>query len=136
MPRNKPIPRSQRLIFNRGEKISRNSPGATDDVKNLSVGIMDMDSAIMYYFNEVIKPDVTVNDEKVKVPCVYASPERWNQITKQGFLRDKKRQIIVPLIVYKRTAMTRDDQMVTDKLDANDPKIFYSFQKKFSDFNK
>ena len=49
----------------------------------------------MYYFNEVIKPDVTVNDEKVKVPCVYASPERWNQITKQGFLRDKKRQIIV-----------------------------------------
>ena len=27
MPRNKPIPRSQRLIFNRGEKISRNSPG-------------------------------------------------------------------------------------------------------------
>ena len=136
MARNKPIPRSQRNTFNRGQKISRNSPGAKDDVKNLSVGLMDMDSAIMYYFNEVIKPDVTVNDEKVKVPCVYASPERWNQITKQGFLRDKKRQIIVPLIVYKRTAMTRDDQMVTDKLDANDPKIFYSFQKKFSDFNR
>ena len=28
---------------------------------------MDMDSAIMYYFNEVIKPDVEVNKEKVKV---------------------------------------------------------------------
>ena len=136
MARNKPIPRSQRNTFNRGQKISRNSPGAKDDVKNLSVGLMDMDSAIMYYFNEVIKPDVTVNDEKVKVPCVYASPERWNQITKQGFLRDKKRQIIVPLIVYKRTAISRDDQMVTDKLDANDPKIFYSFQKKFSHFNR
>jgi hypothetical protein len=83
MPRNKPIPRSQRLIFNRGEKISRNSPGATDDVKNLSVGIMDMDSAIMYYFNEVIKPEVEVNKEKVKVPCIYASPERWNAISKR-----------------------------------------------------
>ena len=67
MPRNKPIPRSQRLIFNRGEKISRNSPGAKDDVKNISVGIMDMDSAIMYYFNEVIKPEVKINKEKVKV---------------------------------------------------------------------
>ena len=66
MPRNKPIPRSQRLIFNRGEKISRNSPGAKDDVKNISVGIMDMDSAIMYYFNEVIKPDVEVNKETVR----------------------------------------------------------------------
>ena len=128
MPRReKPIPRSQRNTFNRGRKISRNSPGAADDVKNLSVGIMDMDSAIMYYFNEVIKPEVTVNEEKVKVPCIYASPERWNQITKQGFLRDKKRQIIVPLIVFKRTGMSRD---------ANDPKIFYSFQKRYSQQNR
>ena len=136
MPRNKPIPRSQRLIFNRGEKISRNSPGATDDVKNLSVGIMDMDSAIMYYFNEVIKPEVEVNKEKVKVPCIYASPERWNAISKQGFLRDKKKQIIVPLIAFKRTGMSRNDNMPIDKLDANDPKFFYTYQKKYSQHNR
>jgi len=136
MSRNKPIPRSQRLTFNRGEKISRNSPGATDDVKNISVGIMDMDSAIMYYFNEVIKPDVEVNKEKVKVPCIYASPERWNAISKQGFLRDKKRQIIVPLIVFKRTGMSRNDNMPIDKLDANDPKHFYTFQKRYTQQNR
>ena len=136
MPRNKPIPRSQRLIFNRGEKISRNSPGATDDVKNLSVGIMDMDSAIMHYFNEVIKPEVEINKEKVKVPCIYASPERWNAISKQGFLRDKKKQIIVPLIAFKRTGMSRNDNMPIDKLDANDPKIFYTFQKRYSQQNR
>ena len=125
MARNKPIQRSQRINFNRAEKVSRNSPGAQDNVKNLSVGIMDMDSEIMYYFNEVIKPDVEINDEKVKVPCIYASPERWMSISKQGFLRDKKRKIIVPLIVFKRTGMSRDDQMPIDKLDANDPKINY-----------
>ena len=136
MARLKPIPRSQRKEFNRGTKISRNSPGAKDDVKNISVGIMDMDSAIMYYFNEVIKPDVTVNEEKVKVPCIYASPERWTTISKQGYLRDKKRQIIVPLIVFKRTGMTRDDNMPVDKLDANDPKLKYSFQKKFTQHNR
>ena len=136
MARNKPIPRSQRITFNRGTKISRNSPGAKDDVKNLSVGIMDMDSAIMYYFNEVIKPDVEINEEKVKVPCIYASPERWLSISKQGYLRDKKRKIIVPLIVFKRTGMTRDDQMPIDKLDANNPKINYSFQKKYTHHNR
>jgi len=136
MARNKPIPRSQRLIFNRGEKISRNSPAVKDDVKNVSVGIMDMDSAIMYYFNEVIRPDVEVNKEKVKVPCIYASPERWLTISKQGYLRDKKRQIIVPLIVFKRTGMSRDDNMPIDKLDANDPKLNYSFQKKFTQHNR
>jgi len=136
MARNKPIPRSQRNTFNRGTKISRNSQAVRDDVKNVSVGIMDMDSAIMYYFNEVIKPEVKVNDEKVKVPCIYASPERWTQVSKQGYLRDKKRQIIVPLIVYKRTGMERNDSIPIDKLDANDPKIFYSFQKKYSQQNR
>ena len=136
MPRNKPIPRSQRLIFNRGEKISRNSPGAKDDVKNISVGIMDMDSAIMYYFNEVIKPEVEINKEKVKVPCIYASPERWNSISKQGYLRDKKKQIIVPLIAFKRTGMSRNENMPIDKLDANGPKHFYTFQKQYSQQNR
>jgi hypothetical protein len=136
MARNKPIPRSQRISFNRGTKISRNSPAVKDDVKNVSVGIMDMDSAIMYYFNEVIRPDVEVNKEKVKVPCIYASPERWLTISKQGYLRDKKRQIIVPLIVFKRTGMSRDDNMPIDKLDANDPKLNYSFQKKFTQHNR
>ena len=136
MSRNKPIPRSQRNTFNRGTKISRNSQAVRDDVKNISVGIMDMDSAIMYYFNEVIRPEVKVNDEKVKVPCIYASPERWVQVSKQGYLRDKKRQIIVPLIVYKRTGMERNDTIPIDKLDANDPKIFYSFQKKYSQQNR
>jgi hypothetical protein len=90
----------------------------------------------MYYFNEVIRPEVKVNDEKVKVPCIYASPERWVQVSKQGYLRDKKRQIIVPLIVYKRTGMERNDTIPIDKLDANDPKIFYSFQKKYSQQNR
>ena len=132
MARNKPIPRSQRLIFNRGEKISRNSPGAKDDVKNVSVGIMDMDSSILYYFNEVIKPEVTENKEKVKVPCIYASPERWVAISKQGYLRDKKQQIITPLIVFKRTSMERNDNIPVDKLDANKPNLFYGFNKKYS----
>ena len=136
MARRKPIPRSQRKEFNRGTKLSRNSIGAKDDVKNVSVGIMDMDSAIMYYFNEVIKPEVEVNKEKVKVPCIYASPERWVTISKQGYLRDKKRQIIVPLIVFKRTGMSRDDNMPVDKLDANEPNLFYSFEKKFTQHNR
>ena len=136
MERKKPIPRSQRNEFNRGTKISRNSQSVKDDVKNLSVGIMDMDSAIMYYFNEVIKPSVEINDEKVKVPCIYASPERWTQVSKQGYLRDKKRQIVVPLIVFKRTAMERNDNLPVDKLDANDPKLFYTFQKKYSQQNR
>ena len=137
MPRReKPIPRSQRISFNRGTKVSRNSPGAKDDVKNFTVGIMDMDSSILYYFNEVIKPEVEVNKEKVKVPCLYASPERWVAMQTHGYLRDKKRQIITPLIVYKRTSMAKNTDISIDKLDANKPTQFYSFEKKFTQQNR
>jgi len=136
MARNKPIPRSQRLEFNRGTKISRNSPGATDDVKNISVSLMDMDSSILFYFNNVIKPEVEENKEKVKVPCLYASPERWVSIQKNGYLRDKKNQVISPLIVFKRTAMEKNQDIPIDKVDANKPRNFYAFQKKYSSFNR
>ena len=137
MPRReKPIPRSQRISFNRGTKISRNSPAVKDDVKNFTVGLMDMDSSILYYFNEVIKPEVEVNKEKVKVPCLYASPERWAAMQRDGYLRDKKRQIITPLIVYKRTAMAKNTDIAIDKLDANKPNIFYSFEKKYTQHNR
>ncbi len=52
MARKKPIPRSARKAINRGTLRSRKK----DEVKNISVGLMDIDSAIMYYFNNVIKP--------------------------------------------------------------------------------
>ena len=136
MARKKPIPRSQRIEFNRGTKISRNSPGATDDVKNISVSLMDMDSSILFYFNNVIKPEVEENKEKVKVPCLYASPERWVSIQKNGYLRDKKNQVISPLIVFKRTAMEKNQDIPIDKVDANKPRNFYAFQKKYSNFNR
>ena len=51
MAREKPIPRSARKAINRGTLRSRDS----DNVKNLSIGLMDIDGAIMYYFNNVIK---------------------------------------------------------------------------------
>ena len=50
MARKKPIPRSARKEINRGTLRSRGD----DTVKNISVGLMDIDAAIMFYFNNVI----------------------------------------------------------------------------------
>ncbi len=128
---NKPLPRKQRVI-NRGYLYSRKD----EDIKNAEVTLMDMDGAIHHYFNDVIKPSVEDNGENVKVPIMYASPERWKSIQRDGFIRDKKRQIITPVIVYRRTSIEKDDMMPVDKLDANDPKLFYTFEKQFSKINK
>ena len=132
MARLKPLPRSQRHILgrklNRGHDVSRRD----DDVKDISVGLMDVDAAIMYYFNEVIKPTAIEQGETIKVPVLYSNPERWKSVKKDGYLRDTKRQIITPLIVFKRSSMAKDDSMPIDKTDANDPKNFYTFEKRFT----
>ena len=128
---NKPLPRKQRVL-NRGYLYTRSD----EDIKNPEVTLMDMDSAIMFYFDEVIKPSVEDNGENVKVPTMYASPERWNAIQRDGFMRDKKRQIITPVIVYRRTSIEKDETVPQDKLDANNPHLFYTFEKKFSQQNR
>ena len=132
MARKKPIPRSARKEINRGTLRSR----GTDETKNLSVGLMDIDGAIMFYFNNVIKPVVQENDESVKVPIMYSNPERWNTIQKNGYLLDNKKQLILPLIVFKRTSIEKDESLGVDKLNPEDPKLFYTFQKKYSKENR
>jgi len=131
MATNKPLPRKQRVL-NRGYLYSRSK----DDVKNPSVTLMDMDGAITHYFENVIKPSVEDNGENVKVPIMYASPERWKAIQRDGFMKDKKRQTITPVIVYRRTSIEKDESLPIDKLDANNPHHFYTFEKKFSKVNK
>jgi len=128
---NKPLPRKQRVI-NRGTVLARTN----DDIKNPSVTLMDMDGAILHYFEKVIKPSVEDNGENVKVPVMYASPERWKAIQRDGFMKDKKRQTITPVIAYRRTSIVKDDALPIDKLDANNPHQFYTFEKKFSDVNR
>ena len=127
----KPLPRKQRVL-NRGYLYTRTA----DEIGELSVTLMDLDSAIMFYFDSVIKPSVEENGENIKVPIMYASPERWKSIQRDGFMRDKKRQIITPVIAYSRTSVERDDTVPQDKLDANNPHLFYTFEKKFSQQNR
>ena len=141
MARSKPVSRkvrrdlnnlSLRQDYNRANQIRRDK----DDINNISVGVMDHDSAIMYYFNEVIKPTVVDNKETVKVPVMYASPERWYTIQRQGFLRDKRQKILTPVIVFRRTGIEKNENIPVDKLDANRPQNFQTFTQKYSQSNR
>ena len=141
MARSKPIPRkvrrdlnsiSLREDYNRGRQLRRDK----DDIQNISNTIIDMDSAIMYYFNEVIKPTVTENKETIKVPVMYASPERWFSVQKNGFMRDKRQQIITPVIVFRRTGMEKNENIPINKLDANRPQNFQTLEQKYSQSNR
>ena len=40
-------------------------------VKDIRIGIYDIDSALDYYFNQVIKPKVDDGGETIDVPVIY-----------------------------------------------------------------
>ena len=128
----KPLPRNTR-VENRGYQYSRKKDYRT---KKVSVNLKDIDSAIIYYLENVIKPSVEENGEHIKVPVLYGSVERWKAILRDGFLRDKKRQIITPVIVFKRSTININETIPQDKLDANNPHLFYPIEKKYSQINR
>ena len=131
MAREKPVPRSQRKTINRALQKKRD-----DNIQDVSVSLMDMDSTIMYYFENVIKPQVVENGETIKVPIMYSSPERWAAVQKQGFMRDAKRQVILPAIAFRRTGMEKDDTIPVDKIDPEEPKFHYAFERKYTARNR
>lgn len=115
---------------NRGNQVSM----LGDNVEPYRVGIKDIDTAIFYYFNEVLKPSVSQNGKMITVPIVYGSPERWAAMQKDGYYRDKNGKMQAPLIVFRRDSIEKNRNL-GNKLDANNPHNFGIFEKKFSKKN-
>ena len=113
--------------FNRGNQVSFRD----DNTKPFTLGFKEIDEAIFYYMENVIKPTVQQNGVVQKVPVIYGSPERWKQIQKDGYYRDKKGKIMMPLITFKRNSIERN-RSLTKKLDANNPNNVQIFTKKYS----
>ena len=121
---------------NRGEQFSFKD----DPVKPLTISLEDLDWAIMYYFQNVIKPSVFQNGEKLDVPIIYGSPEKWKSFQKDGYYRDLQGRIMAPLIMFKKNNIEKNRNL-TNKLDANNPHNIaitgqtYNKQNAYSKFN-
>ena len=118
------------IDFNRSTKMSFKG----DTTKPFSIGIQDIDESIMYYFTEVIQPFVIQNGERIEVPIIYGSPERWKSVQKDGYYRDKKGAIMNPIIMFKRNGLARN-RTLTRKLDANEPNLYTFWQKSYNNKN-
>jgi hypothetical protein len=105
-----------------------------DNVKPYSVGIQDIDEAIFYYFENIIKPFVIQNGEKLSVPVIYGSPEKWKSFQKDGYYRDLKGTIMAPLIMFKRDSIDKN-RSIANKMDANNPNNYGVFQKGYNSRN-
>jgi hypothetical protein len=102
-----------------------------DTFKNVSIGIKDIDEAILYYFNNIIQPSVVQNGQKINVPVLYGSPERWSSVQKDGYYRDKNGKIQAPLIMFKRDNLTKKRNL-GNKLDSNQASNYYIYKSNYN----
>ena len=145
-----PIPKTQKEILvnqqvpfdvERGNPNNSNNPNRAtqtsfrnDNTKPFSVSLEDIDQAIMYYFQNVIRPYVVQNEERIEVPVIYGSPEKWKSYQKDGYYRDVNGAIMAPLIMFKRDSIEKN-RTVANKLDANNPHNVSVTQKRYSPNN-
>jgi len=149
----KPIPKTQKQLSNEqhvptyspaGDPNSFN-PNPTnnralntsfkgDTTKPFSVGLQDIDEAVFYYFQNVIQPSVIQNGQRLPVPIVYGSQEKWKSFQKDGYYRDQLGKIQAPLIMFKRNSIDKNRQ-IANKLDANQPNLLQVFTKKYTPRN-
>ena len=145
-----PIPKTQKEILvdqqvpfdvQRGNPNKSNDPNRAtqtsfrnDNTKPFSIGLQDIDGAIMYYFQNVIKPFVVQNEERIEVPVIYGSPEKWKSYQKDGYYRDANGAIMAPLIMFKRDSIEKN-RTIANKLDANKPNNYTVTEKQYSQGN-
>jgi hypothetical protein len=118
---------------NRG--LDRSKVGSNFKTRNIS--IVDVDTAILSYLEEK-NLIVTVNGSDKQVPIIYGSPERWQQASRNGYIKDQKGQIQNPLIIFKRNSLGRRDDLV-NRFNKNQRIVFttgYSNKNRFDKFSQ
>jgi hypothetical protein len=115
---------------NRATDISRKN----DQIKDISIGLLDIDEAIQYYFDNTIKPSVIQNGIRLAVPVVYGDAEKWKMVQNDGFYRDHNGKIMAPLIMYKRTSVEKN-RTLGNKLDGNEAHLFNVFETRYNKKN-
>jgi hypothetical protein len=91
------------------KKLNRVEQLKTEPKNHKGIKLYDVDLAIAEHMIDTIMPTVEVMGEKVKVPVIYGNPERWKSIKEDGYLRDRNGQVQVPLVVFKRNSIARDE---------------------------
>jgi hypothetical protein len=150
----KPIPKNQAEIvqdtitpfLNQGKPISQNvfthrdnralnTTRKTDKIKDIAIGLEDIDYALKHYFENVIEPTVIQDGNRMNVPIMYGSPERWQSIQANGYYRDTNGKLVIPLIMYKRSGIEKN-RSLGNKIDGNLASLFQTFETRYNQRNQ
>jgi len=117
--------------LNKAKQIRRDK----DNVKNVSVGIYDVDSAFKTFLEKDVKPTVEDDGRYFPVPVMYASPEKWASAQRDGFMKDDNGMILTPVIVFKRDNLSINTELSKLKVAQNEDAHQF-FERKYTNVNK
>lgn len=116
------------------DRINNLSTKDDNTIETVNISLETIDSGILYYMNEVIKPQVEQNKQTIKVPTIVGNQEAWASIQTDGVYRDKNEKLLVPVIVIIRDSID-PSQMITNKYNPNDPKNSFVYSQTYSKRN-
>jgi len=116
--KNNPVPTNDNVeknnpIVSNVRNIALDTRRDEDPKKNFTVTLLDVDTALISYLQDVINPTVIDGGENIKVPIIYGNPEKWYAAKAQGGLRDQQGKLQIPLIMVKRTSFAKDENYQT-----------------------
>lgn len=117
--------------LNKGKQLRRDK----DTVKNVSVGIYDVDSAFKNFLEKDVRPTVEDDGRYFPVPVMYASPEKWASAQRDGFMKDDNGMILTPVIVFKRDNLSINTELSKLKVAQNEDAHQF-FERKYTNVNK
>ena len=117
--------------LNKAKQIRRDK----DNVKNVSVGIYDVDSAFKNFLEKDVRPTVEDDGRFFPVPVMYASPEKWASAQRDGFMKDENGMILTPVIVFKRDNLSINTELSKLKVAQNED-AHQAFERKYTKVNR
>ena len=117
--------------LNKATQIRRDK----DNVRNVSVGIYDVDSAFKNFLEKDVKPTVEDDGRFFPVPVMYASPEKWASAQRDGFMKDDNGMILTPVIVFKRDNLSINTELSKLKVAQNED-AHQAFERKYTKTNR
>ena len=117
--------------LNKAKQVRRDQ----DKIKNVSVGIYDVDSAFKSFLEKDVRPTVQDDGRFFPVPVMYASPEKWASAQRDGFMKDDNGMILTPVIVFKRDNLSINTELSKLKVAQNED-AHQAFERKYTKTNR
>lgn len=106
-----------------------------DGVKDISIALYDVDYAVKWHLERVVKPTIVEENTIINVPILFAAGEKYAAVQKHGYLRDNQGKLLTPLVMIRRNSVSkREDIQDLKVLETADARI--TFEKQYSSKNR